>query len=375
MASSLEDLIKVIFVRGCVFVEEGGVAYSEEFDGGEQSAIHFLGLAGGDPFGAARVRQVDGASRIDRICVRQAYRGKGLGDRLLTYVLASLDDMGFSQVSFLAEGMLVQWLRNHDFTIARKIKRVDDSEYFEMFRAVSSKPIQTQVQENTALFSEPQHLAEAPLAVSAQPGSERTCVLSHTPFEVTEDDLVYYRKLGVPSPTLCPEERARRRMAFANQRNLFVRKCAATGKRIITNYPPEAHAPVYEIMYWLSDAWDKFASGRKYDFNRPFFEQFGDLMRVAPRPNLQKAAALDENSDYTNYAGENKNCYLIFDSDKSRDCCHSYSINSCVDVIDCFRVEKSELCYECIDSTNCYNSVYLQNCDTCSDSVLLKNCI
>ena len=146
-------------------------------------------------------------------------------------------------------------------------------------------------------------------------------------------------------------------------------------KRIVTNVPPENDVPVYDILYWWSDKWDKFATGREFDFDRPFFEQFRELMAVAPRPNLQRAAQLDENSDYTNYAGENKNCYLIFDSDKNRDCYYSYSINSCEDVMDCFRAERCELCYECIDCVNCYGSAYLQNCDNCANSYFLKNCI
>ncbi len=201
------------------------------------------------------------------------------------------------------------------------------------------------------------------------------CAVSGTEFEITQSDQRYYDKMGVPPPRLCPEERARRRMTFANQRNLFIRYCDGSKKRMVTNYPPETPVPVYDLEYWYSDKWNRFATGREFDFRQPFFKQFQELMQVAPRPNLQRAYSLDENADYTNYAGENKDCYLIFDSDKCRECYYSYSINSCEDVVDCFRTEKCQLCYECIDCTNCYSSVFLQNCDTCSESAFLKNCI
>jgi hypothetical protein len=195
----------------------------------------------------------------------------------------------------------------------------------------------------------------------------RTCRHSGVAFSVAEEDSEYYQKFDVPPPSLCPEERARQRMAFANQRTLFHRSCAGSGKKMLSNYPPEAEVPVYDVEYWYSDTWDMFASGRDYDLKRPFFDQFAELLQVAPRPNLQRAPQFDENSDYTNYAGKNKNCYLIFDSDKNESCLYSYSINSCVDVMDCFRCERCELCYECLDCTNCYQSSYLQDCDGCSE--------
>lgn len=204
---------------------------------------------------------------------------------------------------------------------------------------------------------------------------KQECGLSHAEFEVTEPDRAYYRRLGVPAPRCCPEERLRRRLSFANQRTLYHRVCSGSGKRILSNYSPGQTVPVYDIEYWYSDAWDRHATGRPFDFSRPFFPQMKELLQVAPRPNLQRAPQFDENSDYTNYAGKNKNCYLIFDSDKNWDCLYSYSINSCRDVMDCFRAENCELCYECIDSTNCYSSHYLQDCDTCTQCSFLKSCI
>ncbi len=204
---------------------------------------------------------------------------------------------------------------------------------------------------------------------------KKTCNISGEQFEIEDSDLEFYRKMDVPPPTISPSERARRRMSFANQRTLFHRTCAGSGKKIITNVPPTSTVPVFDISYWFSDSWDMFATGRDYKPAKSFFEQFKELMQVAPRPNLQRNPQYDENSDYTNYAGKNKNCYLIFDSDKNRDSYYSYSINSCNDVVDCFRSESCELCYQCIDSINCYGSQFLQNCDGCSDSAFLKNCI
>ncbi len=203
----------------------------------------------------------------------------------------------------------------------------------------------------------------------------KQCLISSVEFEVTDSDLEYYASLDVPSPRLSPTERSRRRMSFGNHRNLYLRICAATGKRIVTNFPPDWSGPVYDVGYWHSNSWNPLSTGRDYNFSRAFFPQFQELMTVAPLPGLLRAPQYDENCEYTNYAGKNKDCYMIFDSDKNRECYYSFSINSCTDVIDCFRADSCELCYECIDCSKCYNSKYLQNCDTCSDSWFLKNCI
>jgi hypothetical protein len=72
------------------------------------------------------------------------------------------------------------------------------------------------------------------------------------------------------------------------------------------------------------------------DFHRPFFEQFQELSLVVPRPSLFTGYEFDENCAYTNHAGKNQNCYMIFDSDENRDCYFSYSINHCEDCTDCF---------------------------------------
>jgi hypothetical protein len=42
---------------------------------------------------------------------------------------------------------------------------------------------------------------------------QRTCAVSGQSFEITDEDLKFYEKMGVPIPTLCPEERQRRRIA------------------------------------------------------------------------------------------------------------------------------------------------------------------
>lgn len=182
------------------------------------------------------------------------------------------------------------------------------------------------------------------------------------------------KKIALPPPTLCPNCRLQRRHSHVNHVNLYERKCDLSGKQIISNSHPSAPYKIYDQEKWYSDDWDPLDYGRGFDFSRPFFEQIEELERVIPRPSLMTGYEFDENCDYTNYSGKNKDCYLIFDSDENRDCLYSYSLNHCINCVGCFRSRKSELCYECVDCVQCYGSAYLQDCDNCAESMFLKNC-
>lgn len=151
---------------------------------------------------------------------------------------------------------------------------------------------------------------------------KQNCLQCSAPFEITQEDLTFYEKVSpefngkkepIPPPTLCPECRVQRRMAFRNERNLYHRKCDLTGKQIISIYSPDKSYKVYDQAAWWSDDGDPLSFGRLFDVSRPFFEQFGELMRDVPRRSL--VYFQNENSDYTNVCSYNKDCYLLFSSD------------------------------------------------------------
>jgi hypothetical protein len=69
------------------------------------------------------------------------------------------------------------------------------------------------------------------------------------PFAIFQSDLDFYEKVSpiyggkkylLPTPTLCPEERWRRRLLFKNERALFKNTCALTGKPIISIHAPDS---------------------------------------------------------------------------------------------------------------------------------------
>lgn len=211
---------------------------------------------------------------------------------------------------------------------------------------------------------------------------QKPCRQCARQFEITDEDLKFYNKVSpvfsgkkyqIPAPTLCPDCRCQRRLVWRNERKLYHRKCDLCGQEVISIYSPDKPYKAHCPKCFYGDKWDALEYGRDFDFNRPFFDQFNELLLTVPALsiNLQKQ---NENCDYTNLTTENKNCYLIFAASKSEDCYYTTYLHRGKNVSDCFFVFDCELSYECIDCYNCYHLLHSQNCQNCRDSWLLYNC-
>lgn len=201
----------------------------------------------------------------------------------------------------------------------------------------------------------------------------KSCKQCQQQFEISDQDNDFYKSLNIPAPTLCPLCRQQRRLIWRNERTLYRRKCDATGKDIVSVFSPDKPFRVYENDYWFSDKWDPMDYGRDFDFSRPFFEQFRELIETVPQ--LSRSAFQLQNCDFVNQCGCSKNCYLIFEADFDENCYYSNNIfdsKVCMDLLMCV---KCELCYESIDCENCYNLKFSQGCKNCSDSWFIKNSI
>ena len=94
-------------------------------------------------------------------------------------------------------------------------------------------------------------------------------------------------------------------------------------------------------------------------------------------PRITLVASNSENSDYTNYAYKNKNCYLVYGGHYNEDTLYSQYPFKDKDCVDCDKISESELCYECFFGSNLYNCNHLYNSYSCSDSEFgfdLVNC-
>ncbi|MDD3302343.1 MAG: hypothetical protein PHN31_02225 [Candidatus Gracilibacteria bacterium] len=210
----------------------------------------------------------------------------------------------------------------------------------------------------------------------------KNCRQCQTTFEITDKDLEFYEKVSpsfggdkyiIPTPTLCPECRQQRRLSFRNERKLYKRICDATGKPIISIFSPNKSFKVYNQEFWWSDKWNPLDYGRDFDFNKTFFEQFGELVKVIPRESAFTKNMT--NSPYSNFESDEKDCYLTVGGHYNENCMYGTYYVSSKNSMDGYWGWYIENCYETVNVMNCFNCKYIQYCENCSSCDFCYDCI
>jgi len=220
----------------------------------------------------------------------------------------------------------------------------------------------------------------------------KNCKQCNQQFEVADADLEFYKKISpifvgetfeIPSPSLCPDCRRQRRLAWRNMSKIYKRKCDLTGKEIISGYASNSKYKVYETSVWWSDQWDPMEYGQDYDPNRPFFEQLQELNLKVPK--MHAVIVENENSPFTNNVTRAVNCYLIQNATNNENCMYGQGLWNNKDCVDCLRIYDCESCYEscvcekcyqcnyCIDTINSHESYFLDSCVGCANCFACSN--
>ncbi|MBU1018965.1 hypothetical protein KJ764_03280 [Patescibacteria group bacterium] len=195
--------------------------------------------------------------------------------------------------------------------------------------------------------------------------TNKTCKNCSRNFEIADSDQAFYQKIQVPKPTHCPTCRFQRRLANRNERCLFKRKCDMCQKEVVSTFNSDAPFPVYCPECWWSDKWDPADYGQDFDFGRPFFEQFYELMQKVPKATLLQLN--NENCPYNSYMAFSKNSYMSPGSYCMEDCIYSRKSQYCKDCINNTLIDHCELVAYSVNCKDSYNSHHLVNCRTCTD--------
>ncbi|OGJ41985.1 hypothetical protein A3B60_01280 [Candidatus Peregrinibacteria bacterium RIFCSPLOWO2_01_FULL_39_12] len=75
--------------------------------------------------------------------------------------------------------------------------------------------------------------------------SNKICKNCNQTYEITDKDLVFYKKIAIPPPTFCPDCRYKERSSKRNPFKLWERSCAKCNKKIHTTYNPNRPETVY----------------------------------------------------------------------------------------------------------------------------------
>ena len=212
------------------------------------------------------------------------------------------------------------------------------------------------------------------------PSEIRNCQNCKTDFAIEPEDFDFYAKVKVPPPTFCPDCRLQRRMVWRNEHFLFKKK-DIFGKMIFSGYAPDSQILICDNDHWWSDERDATEQGKAYDFSRPFFEQFKELLYSVAIPAHINSRSVA--SEYTNNVGDLKNCYLCFNANDAENCSYGIQFNrmrnslnfttcstsdECADIFnvtDSYRTFSSADSADCVDVRYCFDCRNCQNCVGC----------
>ena len=200
-----------------------------------------------------------------------------------------------------------------------------------------------------------------------------SCINCKQDFQIRDSDRTFYKHFDVPDPKMCPDCRLQHRLCFRNERTFYKRTSDLSGKSTISIYAPDSPYKVYAADEWWSDKYDATKYAQDFDFNKPFFEQFHELLLKVPRIGLFNVNPT--NSDYCQQAYDNKNCYLSMVIEKCEDCMYVSHSNGLRDSYDCSFLHDCELCYQCLDSNKLYACINAQSCQNSSNLLFCYDCI
>lgn len=195
----------------------------------------------------------------------------------------------------------------------------------------------------------------------------KNCGSCQKKFAIEPDDVAFYQQIKVPPPIWCPECRLLRRLNWLGCRILYKRKCDATGEDVITFYHPSLPLKVYRQDVWWGDSWDGKTYGRDYDFSKPFFEQYKELMDAVPKAALFTDYSSMVNSAYCNAATAQKNGYLVFKGVIGEDCAYTHFTLRAKNALDIAYSSDTELCYGSVNLRNCYQVFFSDDCEDSHD--------
>ncbi len=200
-----------------------------------------------------------------------------------------------------------------------------------------------------------------------------TCQKCKIDFTITSDDQNFYKKINVPPPTFCPDCRLQRRLSWRNDWHLFRKKEARNGQEIFSIFPEESPIKIYDKEYWNSDEWDPTSYGKDFDFTRPFFEQFKELLYAVPLPAHSLLNIV--NSPYCSNANDIKNCYLVRGASFTEDSSYLIWDQASKQCFDSHMTNTCELGYGNVNTVKCYQTFFSVDCESSSHLILCKDCV
>jgi predicted GNAT family N-acyltransferase len=151
-----QELIKAFLVRAIVYMHEQNCPYDEEFDLNDFTSTQILGLVDGEPALTARIRYFSGFAKLERLAIREAYRGKGYGHALLQFMLRLCEEKGYREFYLHAQKRLEPFYERYGFRRVGENFQFSEHDYVEMYAQMQVSPAGLTVAHGPMVLNRPE---------------------------------------------------------------------------------------------------------------------------------------------------------------------------------------------------------------------------
>ncbi len=130
---SMDEMARVIAIRGAVYMGEQRCPFEEEFDGNDFSATHLICYENGEPLGCIRIRYFADFAKLERLAVRHERRRSGLAGKILDAAIELCRKKGYSVLYAHSQKRFLKVWESRGFKLMGDRELIfSDFDYFEV---------------------------------------------------------------------------------------------------------------------------------------------------------------------------------------------------------------------------------------------------
>jgi predicted GNAT family N-acyltransferase len=113
---SMDEMARVIAIRGAVYMGEQHCPFEEEFDGNDFSATHLICHKGQEPVGCMRIRYFADFAKLERLAVRNESRNAGVAGQIVAAAIDLCRKKGYRVLYAHSQKRFLRFWEQHGFT-------------------------------------------------------------------------------------------------------------------------------------------------------------------------------------------------------------------------------------------------------------------
>jgi predicted GNAT family N-acyltransferase len=113
---SMDEMARVIAIRGAVYMGEQHCPFEEEFDGNDFSATHLICHKGHEPVGCLRIRYFADFAKLERLAVRNENRNAGFASQIVAAAIELCRKKGYRVLYAHSQKRYLKFWKQHGFT-------------------------------------------------------------------------------------------------------------------------------------------------------------------------------------------------------------------------------------------------------------------